>query len=120
MSREKMPRNEVGAPREEYPQALVMAAGLLSDSEKLNEIIRGGDYHMIARRVVNFVARFQAYRGVDFLSGDDLVKVKQGIARVMKLTALKKGEAPYLLEEIKNAFEKENLSKLYFEDASGY
>ena len=116
MSIEKMPRNEIGTTREEFPHGLEMAAKLLSDSDKLNEIITNGEYRMIARRVVTFVDEFQSYRGVDFLSGDDLVMVRQGIARILNLRAIKKGEAPFLLDEIKNAFEAENFSELYFED----
>lgn len=119
MSIEKMPRNEISTPGEEFPHGLEMALKMLSDSDKLNEIIRNGEYRMIARRVVTFVGEFQAYRGVDFLSGDDLVMVKQGIARVLNLRAVKKGETTFLLDEIKNAFKKENLSELYFEDLDG-
>jgi hypothetical protein len=116
MSIERMPRNEIAAPSEKFPYELEMAVKLLFDSDKLNEIISNGEYHAIARRVVTFVSEFQAYRGVDFLSGDDLVMVKQGITRVLNLRAVKKGEATFLLDEIKNAFKKEKISELYFED----
>jgi hypothetical protein len=34
----------------------------------------------------------------------------------LNLRAVKKGEATFLLDEIKNAFKKEKISELYFED----
>ena len=114
MTLEKI-QSSIAAIPTEYPIELKRAAELLVDRNGLTRLLRGGDYRPIGNRIAFFINAFQEFRRVDILSGEDRKQVVVGIKSILDLPGYKQSEKPYLLETIKEQFEKYKVSPEYLE-----